>query len=254
MDKDLAILNQKIDSLTSQVEILTTRQVNLDASGNGADLRILSGKINYLTEQFEEQQRRQQAFDELKDDMIPIVNHMIKLSIDELAEIGNDFELEDLFFMLKRLLRNTHLLMTMMDRLEAMMDLADEAQILGKQMFSSTIEQLDQLEQQGYFAFAREGWGIMERIVNEFSEEDVRALGDNIVTILGTVRNMTQPEILALANNAVGAIREAPRDAKPPSTLALLRELSDPKVRKGLGRMLNIMRALADQPESRNNN
>ena len=43
-------------------------------------------------------------------DAIPVVNHMVKLSIDELAEIGTDFQLEDLTFLLKRVLRDTRLL------------------------------------------------------------------------------------------------------------------------------------------------
>jgi uncharacterized protein YjgD (DUF1641 family) len=217
------------------------------------DLALLHEKIDTLTEQLDEQRRRQQALDELKDDMIPIANHMIKLSIDELEEIGTEFQLEDLLFLLKRLLRNTPLLLQMMDQLEAISALGDEAQILGKQVFSSTVETLDRLEREGYFAFAREGWRVLERVVTEFSEEDVRALGDNVVTILTTVRNMTQPDIMTLANNAVDAIRvEEPveENGRNPSALTLLRELNDPKVRKGMMRMLNLVKALADQPES----
>jgi len=217
------------------------------------DLALLHEKIDTLTEQLDEQRRRQRALDELKDDMIPIVNHMIKLSIDELEEIGTEFQLEDLLFLLKRVLRNTPLLLQMMDQLEAISALGDEAQILGKQVFSSTVETLDRLERGGYFAFAREGWRVLERIVTEFSEEDVRALGDNVVTILTTVRNMTQPDIMALANNAVDAIRveePAEENGRNPSALALLRELNDPRVRKGMMRMLNLVKALADQPES----
>jgi uncharacterized protein YjgD (DUF1641 family) len=109
------------------------------------------------------------------------------------------------------------------------------------------VSDLDRLEREGYFAFARGGWYILERIVEEFSEEDVRALGDNIVTILTTVRNMTQPDVLALANNAVSAIQ--PEDGTGDvSTLQLLRELRDPKVRRGMARLLNIVKSLADEP------
>ena len=216
------------------------------------DLVLLHEKIDRLGEQFEEQCKRQRALEELQDDLIPIGNHMIKLSIDELAEVGNEFQLEDLLFLLKRLLRNTPLLLRLMDGLEALSALGDEAQLLGRQVFASTVETLDHLEREGYFTFAREGWYIMERIVNEFDEEDVRALADNIVTILTTIRNMTQPDVMGLANNAVNAIRaDNPVDGngKNPSALALLRELNDPKVRKGLARMLNMVKALADQPE-----
>ena len=44
--------------------------------------------------------------------------------------------------------------------------------------------------------------------MNEFSEKDVDALGDNVVTILNTVKNLTQPEIMAMTNNAVQAMQE----------------------------------------------
>ena len=221
MANDLAQLHQKIDLLTNQVA--------------------------YLTEQTEVQQRRQQEFDELKQDMIPIANHMIKLSIDELADVGQEFEVEDLLFLLKRVMRNTHLILSMFDRFEALMGITDEVELLGKQVFSTTVETLDQLERDGYFAFAQEGWKIMERIVTEFSEEDVSALGDNIVTILNTVRNMTQPEIMTLANNAVGAIREDIPETETASIWTLLRELSSPKVRRGMARMINLLKTLDEQ-------
>ena len=82
----------------------------------------------------------------------------------------------------------------------------------------------------------------------------MQALGDNIVTILTTVRNMTQPEILAMANNAVGAMKEIPADSEPLSTLALLKEFNDPKVRIGLTRMLGMVKAIADQPQPESKN
>lgn len=213
------------------------------------ELELLHQKLDFLTEQMEAQRKQQQAFEELKQDVIPIGNQLIKLSIDELAEIGNEFQLEDLFFLLKRVLRNTNLLLEMLDRAEAAMGLADEAQILGKQVFSTTVQKLDEMERAGYFQFATEGMKITDRIVTEFTIEDVQALGENIVTILRTVRNMTQPDILGYANNAVDAIREEPGANGSISTVQLLRELSDPKVRQGLSRMVQMMKAFADQPQ-----
>ncbi len=228
MDNDLVLLHNKIDHLTEQVAVLTAHQRNQD--------------------------RRQQEFDELKQDIIPIANHMIKLSIEELAEIGDEFRIEDLLFLLKRVMRNTHLLLALFDRLEGLMGVADEVEILGKQVFNTAVEELDRLERQGYFSFAREGLLILERIVTEFSGDDVRALGDNIVTILTTVRNMTQPEIMTLANNAIGAIQEEIPETKKVSTWTLLREFGNPKVRRGMARMINILKALDEQEISINNN
>jgi uncharacterized protein YjgD (DUF1641 family) len=224
-------------------------QAGVEAS-DASELALLHRKVDRLTELLEAQERRYQELEELKNDAIPIVNHAIKLSIAELAEIGTEFKLEDLLFLLKRLLRSTPMLLKMLDQLEALSELQQEGQILGKQVFHTAVEQLDRMEREGYFAFARGGLYITEQIVREFSEEDVRALGDNIVTILKTVRSMTQPEIMALANNAVEAIREEEPVAENVSTLALIRELGDPKVRKGMVRLLHMVKALADQPDA----
>ena len=226
MDNNIDLLHQKIDKLTTQVA--------------------------YLTEQAEIQQRRQLEFNEFKQDMIPIANHMIKLTIDELAEIDPEFELADLLYLMKRILRNMPLILSMFDRFEAVMGITDEVELLGKQVFSTVVENLDQMEHDGYFSFAREGWGIVERIVNEFSEDDVKALGDNVVTILTTVRNMIQPEIMTMANNAIGAIQEIPPETETPSVLSLLRELSNQETRRGMARMINLLQVLDEQPVKSN--
>jgi uncharacterized protein YjgD (DUF1641 family) len=209
------------------------------------DLETLHQKVDLIAEQMQAQQRRQMELQELQQDLIPVMNHMIKLSIDELAEIGTEFQLEDLIFLLKRVLRNTRLISRLMDMVEGGAGLIDELTPIGNQAFSTTVETLDRLEREGYFSFAQEGWNIVERIVHEFSEEDVRALGDNIVTILTTVRNMTQPEILALANNAITAINPQ-EEVEDISTLRLIRELGDPRVRRGMARLLNMVKALDD--------
>ena len=215
------------------------------------DLVILNQKIDYLTEMMEAQHKRQIELEELQRDMVPIVNSMIKLSIDELAEIGNDFQVEDLLFLFKRMLRDTNLLIDMTDRLEAVHGLAQEVELMGKPMFNQIVEWLDKMEREGYFDFARGGWNIMERIVSKFDEEDIDALGDNVVTILTTIRNMTQPEILAIANNVVTAISEEPAEIpQKVSTWMLLKEMSNPEVRRGLLRMLEIVKVLGDQPAS----
>lgn len=226
-------------------ELTTTEQT---------DLALLHAKVDRLTELMEAQRQRQQAMEDLQNDLIPIANQAIKLTIDELAEIGTEFRVEDLLFLLKRLLRSTELLNRMLDQLEAVSALGDEASILGKQVFSTVVENLDRLEQRGAFGFARSGAYVMDQILAEFSEEDVRALGDNIVTILKTVRNMTQPEMMNLANNAVQALQEEDNAQESTSLLALAREFSDPKVRRGLSRMLNMLKALADQSPSASQN
>lgn len=251
MDTDVTLLHEKMDLLTTQLEIQNKRLELIENHTNGNG--IVLEKLDHLTQQYNEQLRRQDELNELKGDLLPIANHMIKLSIDELAEIGTEFQVEDLFFLLKRLLRDTHLLVGLLDRLESMMELADETSRIGQQVFNQAVFSLDRLEREGYFAFAQGGWRIIERIVNEFDEEDIDALGENIVTILTTVRNLTQPEIMNLTNNALNAIQDEPVTDGNVSMWALLRDLNDPKVRKGMARLMNMLKVIADQPNINEN-
>lgn len=251
MDSDVSSLHQKIDALTA---LVTGQQERIQALEIAArHQESLHAKLDYLVHHMEIQARRQQEFDDLKNDVIPIANHLIKLSIDELAEVGTEFSLEDMLFLIKRLLRDTHLLVDLLDRVEGVVELSDELQVMTRQIFHQATLELDRLERKGYFSFARSSWGILERIVQEFDEEDVNALGDNIVTILTTLRNLTQPEIMSMTNNALQALQETPAPEKNVSILSLVRDLSDPKVRKGLARLLNLVRVLADQPSISNN-
>lgn len=189
------------------------------------ELVELNQKMDALLIFMEDQQRRQRNFEELRDDMIPIANHMIKLTIDELAEIGTEFKSEDLLFLLKRLLRNTHLMIKLVDQLEAVMGLTEEAQILGKQMFNQVVEQLDQLEHKGYFQLAGEGLQVLDQVVEALEPEDIQKIGASLV---GAAKSFSEP-----------------LPEKAPSTFSLLLQMNDPQVRLGLARTLNLLKSLA---------
>ena len=90
------------------------------------------------------------------------------------------------------------------------------------------------------------GLGVVDRVVTGFSTEEVEALGDNVVTILHTVKEVTQPEILALAQRMIDALEHQQEvieheSAEPPSTWALLKKMRDPDVRRGIARALNTL-------------
>ncbi len=188
-----------------------------------ADLAPLLERLDRIEAHLAEQRRRQEELDELKRDLIPIGNQMVKLSIDELAEIGSDFRAEDLFFLLKRLLRDVHLLLKMLDQLESAMGLAEELNRLSKPMFNTIIEELDRLERSGFFTLMRAAWEALQRVAAEFNPDDVDRFSQDVAALLTALR--TSPETT-------------------PSLGALLRTLRDPQVRRGLARTLGLLQAL----------
>jgi len=195
MDKDLTLLHSKVDQLAEQVAILS----NLA----------------------QDQQRRDQELDELKADLIPIGNQLVNLTIQELEEIGTEFELDDLLYLLKRALRNTNLILALMDRLEAAMGIADEVELLGQQVFSAAVESLDHLERSGLF----------------------QQVGDLMLTL-------SEADTLADLNRSLVAFQSASGDNNsPPSLLGLVRALNQPEARRGLDRLVKMVAALGSVNE-----
>lgn len=129
---------------------------------------------------------------------------------------------------------------------EMLTELLDDATHLTGPALASLTARLQAAEERGYLDVARGGLDVLDRIVANFDEDDVAALGDNIVLILETVREMTQPEVMTMLRRTVHLVNEpGPVPTEPPSLLALLREMRDPDVRLGLARLLGVLRTLA---------
>lgn len=219
MDNGLQELNDKVDALTEQVA--------------------------FLAEEARLQQRRRQDWDELKNDLTPVVNEVYQVSVRQLDEIESYVQLEDILRVSKRLVRNTRNIERMLDQLESFSDLSREFTPLTDEVFLMLMTRLDEMERKGYFTFLREGVEMVDAIVSNFTEEDVRQLGENIVLILQTVKEMTQPEIMTMMRSTATAMRQEDVPEKI-SMLDLMKQLNDPDVRRGLARTLNVLKTFSE--------
>ncbi len=130
-------------------------------------------------------------------------------------------------------------------QLESLHDLREDLVPIAHEGLMIAYRKLNALEQDGVIDFLRESSAVFQTIASSFSREDVKALGDNVVHILETVRNLTQPEVLDLADKASKALREVP--AEPMGRIGLLRSLRDPEVRRGLTMFLGVLRELGSE-------
>ncbi|MCX7841117.1 MAG: hypothetical protein N2559_16900, partial [Anaerolineae bacterium] len=167
-----------------------------------------------------------------------------------LEEVQENVSLNDLLRLFKRLLRNGRNIEKMLDQLESILDLIETMGPLSDEAFAKIVDTLAAMEHKGYFAFARGGLQIADNIVTSFTEDDVRKLGDNIVLILNVVKNMTQPEIMTFINNT---LMIATREVEKPvddSLLALLKQMRDPAVRRGLALTMRVLSVVGAQAKS----
>lgn len=127
------------------------------------------------------------------------------------------------------------------ERQEKQAELLEVMTPIARDVMDTSIDRLQALEDKGWFRFGKELGGVADRIVTGFSPEDVRLLGDQVVAILGTVRSLTQPDVLAVANQAAEALQR-PERAAPVGLYGMMRASKDADVRKGFGVMLEVLR------------
>ena len=222
MEQALAELNQKLDALTAQVA--------------------------YLADQAQLAERQREERSELMRDLTPIADQAYHMAIEQLEEVQEYIDLGDLLRLLKRLARNGRNLETLLDQFESVMDLTQTVGPLTDEAFGKAVATLTDLEQKGYFTFARGGKRIADNIVTSFTAEDVERLGDNIVLILNTIKDMTQPEIMGFVRST---LLVAEREVEKPvdtSYRGLLRQMRDPAVRRGLALTMRVMHVIGAEP------
>ncbi|HAD05858.1 MAG TPA: hypothetical protein DCE76_01730 [Anaerolineaceae bacterium] len=221
LEADLQVLNQKLDLLTTQVA--------------------------YLTEQARIAAQEREARSDLVDTAMPIAREAMDIVTRELQEVQEEIRMEDLLRLSKKLLRHVPQLEMLLDQLDSLSDLLATIGPISREMITKLTELMDELDRKGYFAFARGGTRLVDNVVTSFTEEDVNRLSDNIVLILNTVKDMTQPEIMSFVRNTLLLAEEEVSKPVSTSMLSILRQMQDPAVRRGLALTLRILRAIGVQ-------
>jgi uncharacterized protein YjgD (DUF1641 family) len=220
-----------------------------------AKIDALTAQLGVLTDYVEDQRRRQREWDDLKSDLTPIAMDAYQVAVEQFEELEPYVQLEDLIYLVKRVARNTRNVEMLLDQVESLSDLVHDASPIVNDAVLMAVEQMDAMERRGYFRLVKEGQVVLDNIVDAFGPEDVRQLGDNVVTILTTVKQMTQPEIMGMMQNLAGGLRKAeaqPSDAST-SMWSLLKQFRDPQTRRGLAITLGMLRAVGAEPSPSGN-
>ncbi len=209
-------------------------------------LEEINKKLNVIMEEIELQRRHRQEMHDLKDDLMRVAKDIYLTSLDELEQVHDYLKTGDIMHLLKKLLRNVNNLTRLFEQLENIRDFAKDFGMISKGMSIDLMNKLDELDRKGYFAFLKETQKIFDKIVTSFTVDDVKALGDNIVTILNTIKNLTQPDMLHTVNNALNVYKKLDIEVEDDiSLLKLLKELNHPETKKALYFALQFLKNLS---------
>ena len=221
-------------------EALTLPQASVAELNDKLDR--LAAQVDLLTEEALRQRRRQQEWDELLADLVPISKEAFALVSDQLMEVEACARLENVLNLIKRLLRNTCALGSMLEQLESVMDFWQDFSPLTRDVVVTLMNRLDEMERKGYFAFVQAMLESMDQVVTAFTPEDLARLREGIGPLVETAKEAARPEVMQVLHRAVLAMREEP--PATPSLFGLLRQMDDPQVRRGLARMMHLLKAV----------
>ena len=210
---------------------------------------LLSEHVAFLVEEAEQQAQRRRQWEELSRDVMPLARTGLERLSTELDAVSLDPEA--VLDLARRLAANVDNLERLLVGLESGLELVDDAKSLASEAMEMATTRLEELDRKGYFTFMEAGLGVVDRVVTNFSEDDVNQLGDNVVLILETVKELTQPEIMAVLYRMIEAIdrqrlvmEAEPQD--PPSLWQLAQKMRQPEVRLGLNRALTTLQVVSD--------
>lgn len=212
----------------------------------------LNRKMDVILEEIELQKRHRREMEDLKDDLMRIVKDLYGTAVEELDQISDSVNTREILHFGKYMLRNVNTISSVVQQLESMKDFLRDSAPLIRQYILDTMEKLDEIDRKGYFDFAKELSRISDNVITSFTKEDIKNLGDNIVTILNTIKNLTQPEMLHAINNAVNIYKNLDTDVKDNISLfGLMKEVNNPEFKRGLALVVQFLKNLAN---TQNNN
>lgn len=186
------------------------------------------------------------ALGELREELAPRVNEAVQALIVELADVEADFQVEDLVFLIKKMMRNLKNLNFVLDQMKNLIDFALTAEPLFKSSVPQVISYLDDLEQRGVLRLLGTGMEVLKKVGASYSAEELQQTTDGVVRLAGILKKLTAPEALDLLERSADLpSRVNIAGAQAVGPWGMLRRMGDPQVQQGLGVLLELTRGLA---------
>ena len=225
------------------------------ADNTAQQIAELNQKVDTILEYVNQQRLKSQAMDDLVADVSIIGKDVYDSTVKALDEHEVILDPDQLRELGIRLAQNVGNFNTILDAMGSVLDFMRDAGPIANEVIIDATRKLNEFEEKGYFEFMREFGNIIDNIITYYRVEDARMLADNVVIILDTVKNLTQPEMLKSVDNAIRVFSKIEMDNIPSySIFGVMRELNKPEMKKALGFfvafMKNLSRSQTDKPSN----
>lgn len=211
-----------------------------------AQINQLNRKMDLVLDVVTRQQQKTESVEDLLSDLQIVGKDMYDTAVVELENQQVEIDVDEVKQLGIRLLHNIENIGVVLSMFESMVDFTKDAGPLVRESIIDMTKRLHEFEQKGYFAFLTEATKVIDNVVTAFSKDDVAQLADNIVSILNTVKSLTQPEMMHAMDNALKAYKSMEMENVPEySVFKLMREINKPEMKKAMGFMVTFMKNIS---------
>ena len=223
------------------------------AENTSRQIAELNQKVDTILEYVNQQRLKSEAINDLIGDASIIGKDVYDSTVKALDEHEVVLEPDELRELGIRVAQNVGNFNTMLDTLGSAMDLMKDVGPIANEVIIDSTKKLHEFEQKGYFEFLKEFGAVIDNVVIHYGVNDVRMLADNVVTILDSVKNLTQPEMLKSMDTAVKVFSNMETENIPEySIYKVMREINKPETKKAWGFLFTFLKNMSKINENNN--
>jgi len=211
------------------------------------DIRIdaLDNKLDLVLEYINQQRIKSEVVEDLISDVSIVGKDIYDASVKELENQSIEIDPDQLRLLGLNLVKNIGNFNDVMVLFGSVLDFLKELGPIANELIIDLTKKMHELENKNYFAFFGELTKVLDNVVQNFTPADIRHFADNIVLIMQTVKNLTQPEMLTALNNAVKVYGSVGTETIPQYSIwKVLKEMKTPEMKSAMGFMITFMKSL----------
>ncbi len=220
----------------------------MDEKNIHSRMDALDTKLDLVLEYVNQQRLKSEVVEDLISDVSIIGKDIYDTSVAELDNQSVEIDPDQVRLLGINLVKNVGNFNDMIVLFESILDLMKELGPIANEMIIDFTKKLHELETKNYFEFFGELGNVIDNIVQNFTAEDIRQLADNVVLMLQTIKNLTQPEMLTAINNAVKIYGSVDTDSIPQYSIwKVMKEMRTPEMKAAMGFMITFMKNLTSK-------
>ncbi len=212
-----------------------------------ARLDALENKIDLLLEHVNQQRLNSVVIKDLAGDLGIIGKDFYDTTVQELDKRQVEIDPAEVTDLMISFLRNVDNFKVVMNTFEMLIDLTKEIGPIANEVIIDFTKKMAVLDQKGYFRLIKDIGPIVDNIVMGLTPQDMKDLAENVMLVLNTVKDITQPNMLKSINNALHMYASIETEDIPSYSIwRLLKEMNSPEMKKAIGFGITFMKNMSN--------